>query len=762
MRRRATGIGAVLLVAMLSGAAACSGGGDDPSPALNYEWSQVPIGAGGFVTGIVSMPGADDGDGDGDAVVYARTDVGGAYRWDGKSNTWRQLLDVSSFRDLRADPGHYAVASIAVAPSDPDVVYAAVGDDFNPADADEDLQRSGQVLRSDDGGETWTTSPQRWFVNGNQRFRVGTERLAVDPADPRRLVFGTQREGLWRSSDGGVSWQQVSLDQLPAGIGGDAESDQAGVNFAVFASTAGQARLFVGVANDGIYASDDGGDSWELVIAVDEGDVPAGPSLAGGDLLVAINRPFDGAARLVRIDVTSLVVDELDVPNASPAWHVATDPTDDQHLVLADDAVRDGHLWTSSDGGASWIVHDITIESPEIPWLERTDAGGYMSTGRLMFDPEVAGRVWFAEGMGVWRTDDIEAATVTWRSASVGIEETVVSGLTVLPDGTPIATVADRQGFRLAADGTYPSTTLVDGRFASGSSVDFSSGNPDVVVWVGAESHIGASPDRAARGAVSLDGGETWREMEGLNRDMFGGEIASSAIDPTVMVWLPTHFDSPDAFRSDPTGVYVSRDGGRTWTRSFVDGEEDSFHRLFWWFTRRALAADRVNGDFYLLSDEERFYVSDDGARTWTRAPHAPPCSEASDCHVVGQLQAMPDAAGQLWASVGAGGLYRSTDAGVSPWSRVKGIDEALAFSFGAPMDPGQEPALYVYGRISGDPDLGLWRSDDLGGRWSLVARYPLDLANRVNVLAGDPSTPGRIYVGFGGSGVVVGDPAAG
>ena len=58
----------------------------DPTP-LRYDWRQVPIGAGGFVTGIISVP-----DGAGGAAMYARTDVGGAYRWDESAGHWEQMI----------------------------------------------------------------------------------------------------------------------------------------------------------------------------------------------------------------------------------------------------------------------------------------------------------------------------------------------------------------------------------------------------------------------------------------------------------------------------------------------------------------------------------------------------------------------------------------------------------------------------------------------------------------------------------------------
>src|SRR5919199_4332692 len=50
-----------------------------------YEWNDVKIGAGGFVTGILIHPKAAD-------IVYARTDVGGLFRWNPTNQLWQQLL----------------------------------------------------------------------------------------------------------------------------------------------------------------------------------------------------------------------------------------------------------------------------------------------------------------------------------------------------------------------------------------------------------------------------------------------------------------------------------------------------------------------------------------------------------------------------------------------------------------------------------------------------------------------------------------------
>ena len=89
----------------------------------------------GFVDGIVFHPTAR-------GVRYARTDMGGAYRWDAGANRWMPMLDWMPFRDLNL----MGVESIAVDPTDARKVYLACGTYTNPSTPD------GAILRSSDGG----------------------------------------------------------------------------------------------------------------------------------------------------------------------------------------------------------------------------------------------------------------------------------------------------------------------------------------------------------------------------------------------------------------------------------------------------------------------------------------------------------------------------------------------------------------------------------------------------------------------------------
>lgn len=732
------------------------------------SWRPLTIGGGGFVTGIVASPAAPD-------TVVARTDVGGAYRWDATTRRWVQLLTATAITDGTATLGRAElhVLSVALAPSDADRMYLAVGDDGNPGDGGEgeggELTRNGLVLVSDDGGRTFTASPQRFFVAGNQRYRTGSEQLAVDPNDPDHVLFGTQREGLWQSHDAGASWTQVPLEDVPAGAIGATSDDQAGVAFVSFDDTDPQ-LAYAGVSGDRIVATADGGATWTTVRDLDDDVLPRGGIVRGGRLWVSLDAADGSHAELARYDATTEEWDDVTPDTDGGGLVFDVDQRDPDRAVATDGGVRDGHLFTTTDGGESWQSHDVRRSAPGVGWIDPDDPDddGLMFPGRFAFDPYAPGAVWFAEGVGVWHTDDVFATVsdgeVAWTARLDGIEETVTSSIIVLADGTPIGTVADDQGFRFDVPGVAPDHQLVDDRFASGSSVDASGGHPDVVAWVGAESHLAFEPSRSARGAISIDGGRTWTEFEGTEREMYGGEIAVSATDPDVLVWVPTHAESPIAWQEDPVGLYVSTDGGRSWDHQDPPGGVDTFHRFFWWFTRRALAADRHSGRFVLMSDDERFFVTDDPSTGWTQAVYAPPCSEVTACHVVGQVQADPLRADVVWASTGNAGLYRSDDLGATPWQRIDGLAEVAAFGFGAGDEPDASSIVAWASGIdpaTGDATWGLWRSTDDGATWRLLSQHPGGSVDDVTTVSGDPTEPGRVYVGFTGTGFLMGDIVA-
>jgi hypothetical protein len=83
-----------------------------PARGQTYNWRNVVVKGGGFVTGLITHPNAP-------GVVYARTDIGGACRGNAASNSWIPLLDSA------ADAQMYGIESVAIDPSDSNRLYIA-------------------------------------------------------------------------------------------------------------------------------------------------------------------------------------------------------------------------------------------------------------------------------------------------------------------------------------------------------------------------------------------------------------------------------------------------------------------------------------------------------------------------------------------------------------------------------------------------------------------------------------------------------------
>src|SRR5689334_37316 len=104
--------------------------------AESYSWGNVEIAGGGFVPGIVFNQSEPN-------LVYARTDIGGAYRLNPQTNRWIPLLDHVGVDNW----GLNGVASLATDAVDPNRVYVAAGMYTNSWDPN-----NGAILRSTDRG----------------------------------------------------------------------------------------------------------------------------------------------------------------------------------------------------------------------------------------------------------------------------------------------------------------------------------------------------------------------------------------------------------------------------------------------------------------------------------------------------------------------------------------------------------------------------------------------------------------------------------
>jgi len=729
--------------------------GTSPAP-VPYAWKSVAIGGGGFVDGFVFHPAAN-------GVVYARTDMGGAYRRDSGAARWRPLLDWVPYADLNL----MGVESIAVDPSDAGRVYLSCGTYTAPDVPD------GAVLRSTDGGLSFQRTNLPVKFGGNEEGRGNGERLAVDPNDGQVLLLGTRLSGLWKSVDGAASfqpvdglpaeaWKRSALDgPLSAGRGSDGRG---GVVFVIFDPRSGSRghasqTVYLGVSAMGrpnLYRSQDGGVTWQPLAGQPTAYRPTRAALASdGQLFVSYGSDpgprgmSDGG--VWRYDPRAGAWADItpDRPDASRHFGYAAVAVDarDPRKVVASSFHRPGgeELFRSTDSGATWkpVVASGAVFDPSLaPYVKDTPLHWLFD---VEIDPGNADHAIFSTGYGGWETFDLGQADqgrpTHWQVMSPGIEETVALALYSPTRGVPLVTaLGDYSGFvhadldRPAPEGNPKPPFLGNTWDVTGADLD-----PRVMVRIG-------SPRSGKNLGYSLDGGRTWSEPASVpDPKSVAGAIAVSA-DGATWVWTP---------RGDVP--YVSADHGDTWKA--VDGLPRG--------TR--VVADRVDPRrFYAMSlFDGRFFSSVDGAARFTARPldlpdgpigHARSGADnrsdrGDDRGGQDRLYATPGKAGDVWLAA-YDGLYHAT-AG-KRFERMPGVDQLHAFGFGKAAPGARLPALYLVGTVHGQR--GIFRSTDGARRWRRIN----DDAHQWGLIlqvAGDPKTFGRVYVGTHGRGVFYGDP---
>ncbi len=203
-------------------------------------WKNAQVVGGGYVTGLVFNQREK-------VCCHARTDMGGAYRWDTGAEQWIPLTDWIGEKDWNL----LGIDSVATDPVDPERLYLMAGTYTN------DWAGNGAILRSTDRGRTFKRTDLPFKVGGNEDGRGAGERLVVDPADHGTPLLGTRRNGLWRSTDYGVTWRQVPSFPVK-----DGASSGAGISFVTY-GPAGSRTVYVGVGDrsTSLYRSTDGGGS---------------------------------------------------------------------------------------------------------------------------------------------------------------------------------------------------------------------------------------------------------------------------------------------------------------------------------------------------------------------------------------------------------------------------------------------------------------------------------------------------------------------
>ncbi len=222
---------------------------------------------------------------------------GGVWRSDDYGRSWAPIFD---------DQPTQSIGAIAVAPSDPAVIYVASGEGLPRPD----LSVGNGIYRSDDGGRTW----EHLGLRDGQQIPA----LTVDPIDPDRLFaavlghpYGPNPErGLFRSTDGGRTWTKVlSKDENTGAYDVDLDpSDPRVVYASLWEQRQGPWEYdnAYGGAQGGLYKSTDGGDTWqqltnglpEHVVQLNLAIAPSDPTRLYAVLSTTLESPYESGEGL--------------------------------------------------------------------------------------------------------------------------------------------------------------------------------------------------------------------------------------------------------------------------------------------------------------------------------------------------------------------------------------------------------------------------------------------------------------------------------
>ena len=361
-----------------------------PEPRLPDEWPTPPgqwecLGPAN-VPGRIKSLAIDPRDG---RVLYAGAAGGGVWKSTDGSRSWFPTM--SNERSL-------AIGGLGIAPSNPDVLYAATGEwtgnDERPVTPS---GAGGGVYRSSDGARRWH------LCNGIESIMCMS--VAVHPQDADCVFVGGNR-GLHHSVDGGLTWRTIrnveDADALPVGP----------VTSVVFIHDFPKV-IFAGVHRRGIFRSNDGGKRWRLLDGGSTG-LPIGD--AANAPKIGVGRRGRRGSNFVSVKMGDdvYVSDDLgrsfnfladmdDRASSMMPWCnlVAVHPENDS-LIFAGGT----NLHRTDDGGATW-----------------TKVAGYGTRVHedqqfIVFDPSDGDRAYLANDGGVWLSKDCGR---NWKLASRGI-----------------------------------------------------------------------------------------------------------------------------------------------------------------------------------------------------------------------------------------------------------------------------------------------------------------------------------------------------
>ncbi len=643
----------------------------DPGLYGEMHWRNIGPFRGGRTRAAAGVPGRPN-------VFFAGVVNGGVWKTDDYGRTWTPIFDQEATQSIGA---------IAVAPSDPSILYVASGEGLQRPD----LSVGDGIYRSTDGGKSWTHLGLR---DGQQ-----IPALAVDPRNAQRLFaavlghpYGANSErGIFLSQDGGATWKKVLYVDENTG-GSDVQLDPSNP--------------------DVVYAS-----MWE----VRQGPWEFGNEYSGAHGGLFVSR--DGGATWHKLT--------HGLPPDLSQIYVAPAPSNPHRLYATTATATALGIYRSDDGGESW-ARATTDARPAM-----RIGGGDLPVPKV--DPKNADIVYSASVV-TWRSED-GARTWTGVKGAPGGDD--YQNIWINPEHPYIILLVGDQGaavsvnrgrtwsswynqptaqlYHVSADNSFP-YRVCGGQQESGSVCISSRGNDGAITFrewhpVGVIEYGYAAPDPlnndivygAGRGEVSKFHWSTGQVEMVTPSPLRDDKYRADRTQP--ILFSPVN---PHRLFYAANVVFESTDGAQTWHEISPDltrphsGVPASLGSM----AAKDARADSQRGVVYALApsfhNESTLWAGTDDGLVWVTHD-----------------------AGRNWTNV--------TPPELTPWSKVTQIEASHS---------DEQSAYASVSRFRVD-DLRpyIYRTHDGGKTWrAIVGGLPRNAP--VNTVREDPATPGLLYAG--------------
>lgn len=694
-------------------------GGNSGTPQAQFTFSQVAMGGGGFVSGVFAT--SEEG------LYYARTDVGGSYRYNKDTQKWEAM----SYDISEEDRGLLGIDGLAFGEKDPNKVYMLAGTEYFS-------NGLTCLLYSDDYGKTWNRTDLTEMIkaHGNGMGRGNGERIAVDPKNSDIVYVGGRTGGMVKSTDGGKTFTALDMGTNTSTSNGN------GICSIIIDPKSGDdsacTTIYAAISRtqeDNLYKSTDGGATWNPVA-----DAPKGfftqRMKYNGDGKIAItyasaegpwnNNRTSGGIRL--LDMSNDTFTDI-TPVKKSYGDIVIDPANPDRMVACTENIYvpqpngqyGDEFYVTTDGGKSWTLLNEKMKMSDggVEWISTASMHWCSS---MAIDPNNTNKIMVVSGNGIFTCDNIWEESPEFSFFAKGIEETVPYDIISIPGGKLVSVIGDYDGF---AQDNAEEYGVVHSSVA-GSMTGLAVAAKATDTWV----KCGGDEEKPGFW-YTTDAGKTWNNVKysplESKKVAYGGYVGVSA-DGKRFFWAP----------GNDSSIYYSDDLGKTWTKS--EGGVGA----------KKIICDPVNPDYVYAASGGAFFYSEDGGKTFTQ-------NMTLSVFNAARPVVAPGKEGVVYYP--AMGLQVSTDYGKT-FTRMDTLSACMAVGLGKGKTDSDPYTIFVWGKPTNDDPMGLYWSEDEGKTWSRANDDEHQFGGPGNgyFVVGDMNTYGRVYMSTVGLGVVYGD----